>query len=75
MNERITVLFPITDLATDGAQRQLLELVKGLDKNCFKPVVLTLKPGGPMEREFREVPERESMTFSACLRCGASSEG
>jgi glycosyltransferase involved in cell wall biosynthesis len=63
MNERITVLFPITDLATDGAQRQLLELVKGLDKNCFKPVVLTLKPGGPMEREFREVPHVEVLSL------------
>lgn len=63
MNERITVLFPITDLATDGAQRQLLELVKGLDKNCFKPVVLTLKPGGPMEREFREVPQVEVLSL------------
>lgn len=63
MNERITVLFPITDLATDGAQRQLLELVKGLDKNCFKPVVLTLKPGGSMEREFREVPQVEVLSL------------
>ena len=63
MNERITVLFPVTDLASDGAQRQLLELVKGLDKNCFRPVVLTLKPGGPMEREFREVPHVEVLSL------------
>jgi len=63
MNERITVLFPVTDLASDGAQRQLLELVKGLDKNRFRPVVLTLHPGGPLEREFREVPDAEVISL------------
>lgn len=56
MKRRITVLFTITDLARDGAQRQLLELVKGLDKNRFRPIVLTLRPGGPMDEEFRAVP-------------------
>jgi glycosyltransferase involved in cell wall biosynthesis len=64
MNERITVLFPVTDLATDGAQRQLLELVKGLNKNRFKPVVLTLHPGGPLEREFMEVPDVEVISLN-----------
>ena len=63
MNEHITVLFPITDLAADGAQRQLLELVKGLDKNRFKPVVLSLHPGGPLEREFMEVPDVEVISL------------
>ncbi len=63
MNERITVLFPVTDLATDGAQRQLLELVKGLDKNRFRPVVLTLHPGGPLERDFKEVPDTEVISL------------
>ncbi len=63
MNERITVLFPITDLAMDGAQRQLLELVKGLDKKRFKPVVLTLHPGGPLEREFKQVPDVEVISL------------
>ena len=56
MNEHITVLFPITDLAADGAQRQLLELVKGLDSSRFRPVVLTIHPGGAMEPEFKAVP-------------------
>jgi glycosyltransferase involved in cell wall biosynthesis len=56
MTERITVLYPITDLARDGAQRQLLELVKGLDKERFRPAVLALRPGGAMEAEFRDVP-------------------
>ncbi|MBI4303187.1 MAG: glycosyltransferase [Chloroflexi bacterium] len=56
MRERMTVLFPITDLAMDGAQRQLLELVKGLDKERFTPIVLTIRPGGSQEQEFKEVP-------------------
>ena len=55
MNKRLTVLFPITDLARDGAQRQLLEIVKGLDKNKFHPVVLTLNSGGAMEDDFRKI--------------------
>lgn len=56
MKERLTVLFPITDLAMDGAQRQLLELVKGLDKDRFRPIVPTFHPGGPLEREFKAIP-------------------
>lgn len=57
MKDRVTVLYPITDLARDGAQRQLLELVKGLDKERFKPIVLTMRSGGDMELEFGEIPE------------------
>ncbi len=57
MDERVTVLFPITDLARDGAQRQLLELVRGINKKRFRPIVLTLHPGGPLEQQFSEVPE------------------
>ncbi len=53
---RITVLFPITDLGRDGAQRQLFELVKGLDKERFHPVVLTLNSGGAMEKDFLGLP-------------------
>jgi glycosyltransferase involved in cell wall biosynthesis len=53
MNNKITVLFPITDLELHGAQHQLLELVKNLDRECFRPLVLTLSPGGAMENEYR----------------------
>jgi len=55
MNRRIKVIFLITDLPRDGAQRQLLELVKGLDKRRFQPIVLTLNPGGYLEQEFKRV--------------------
>jgi glycosyltransferase involved in cell wall biosynthesis len=54
--KRIRVVYPVTDLAMDGAQRQLLELVKGLDKSRFAPIVLALHRGGPMEQDFRRVP-------------------
>lgn len=63
MNERITVLYPITDLARDGAQRQLLELVKGLDKERFRAIVLALRPSGPMEAEFRDVSDVEFLSL------------
>jgi L-malate glycosyltransferase len=59
MNNRITVTFPVTDLSRDGAQRQLLELVKGLDKKKFTPIILTLNSGGSMEMDFRQIPGLE----------------
>jgi glycosyltransferase involved in cell wall biosynthesis len=55
MDKRITVLISMTDLDRHGVQHQVLELVKGLDKERFRPVVLTLSPGGPMEREYRAI--------------------
>jgi glycosyltransferase involved in cell wall biosynthesis len=56
MDKRITVLFPITELSRDGAQRQLFELVKGLDKERFRPFVLTLNSGGAMETDYQDIP-------------------
>ncbi len=47
--------YPVTDLARDGAQRQLLELVKGIDKSRFAPILITLTPGGAMEEDFSAV--------------------
>lgn len=55
MGKRMTVLFSVTDLERHGVQHQVLELVKGLDKARFRPVVLTLSSGGPMEREYRAI--------------------
>ncbi len=59
MSRKITVLYPVTDLASDGAQRQLLELVRGLDKERFRPVVMSFSLGGALEKDFREVPGLE----------------
>lgn len=59
MNNRIKVFFPITDLSRDGAQRQLFELVKGMDKKKFQPYILTLRSEGSMESDFQQVPGLE----------------
>ncbi len=59
MKKPITILYPITDLSRDGAQRQLLELVRGLDKDRFRPIVLVLRQGGSLESEFSEIPGLE----------------
>jgi glycosyltransferase involved in cell wall biosynthesis len=63
MKEQITVLFPVTDLEMHGAQHQLLELVKGLDKERFRPVVLNFSPGGPLEPEFKKLPELQVISL------------
>jgi glycosyltransferase involved in cell wall biosynthesis len=49
--ERATVALLVDDLRVGGAQRQLVELAKGLDKSRFRALVVTLHAGGPLERE------------------------
>jgi glycosyltransferase involved in cell wall biosynthesis len=51
-----TVLFPVNELKVGGAEQQLLELVRGLDKRRFRPIVAPLYSGGPLEAEFRAIP-------------------
>src|SRR5437868_13588334 len=51
-----TVLYPVNELQTGGAQQQLLELVRHLDKRRFHPIVAPLIAGGNLDREFRSVP-------------------
>jgi glycosyltransferase involved in cell wall biosynthesis len=51
-----TVLYPTVSLTTGGAEQQLLELVRGLDKRRFRPIVAALHRGGTREDEFREIP-------------------
>lgn len=63
MKEKLTVLFLINELTVGGAEQQLLELVKGLDKARFETIVLTLLPGGPMEWEFKAVPGVELLSL------------
>jgi len=55
-NHRLTVLYTVNDLRYGGAEQQLLELVKGLDKSRFRPIVAPLYPGGALEQEFRDIP-------------------
>lgn len=47
----VTVLFLINDLRIGGAERQLVELAKHLDKERFRVLVATLYSGGPLEKE------------------------
>src|SRR4051794_15772824 len=51
-----TVLYPTVLLTAGGAERQLLELVRGLDKRQFRPIVAPLYRGGTFEDELRDVP-------------------
>ena len=51
-----TVVYPINALKIGGAEQQLLELVRGLDKRQFRPIVAPLYPGGALDPEFRAVP-------------------
>ena len=47
----IKVCFPVNYLGFGGAERQLVDLVLGLDKGRFEALVVTLQPGGPLESE------------------------
>jgi glycosyltransferase involved in cell wall biosynthesis len=55
-NGQITIMFPVNQLGVGGAEQQLLELVRGIDKRRFKPIVVSLYPGGAVEPEVKEVP-------------------
>lgn len=59
-----TVLYPINGLKIGGAEQQLLELVRGLDKGRFRPVVAPLYGGGALEPEFRAVPGVEVLPLN-----------
>ena len=58
-DRRHPVLYPTVLLNTGGAEQQLLELVRGLDKRRFRPIVAPLYPGGALEDQFRAVPDAE----------------
>jgi glycosyltransferase involved in cell wall biosynthesis len=49
-------MFPINQLGVGGAEQQLMELVKGIDKNRFEPIVVSLYPGGALEPEIKAMP-------------------
>jgi len=62
--KRIRVLLTIPQLVFGGAERQLLELARRLDRVRFEPTVAVLKPGGPLEAEAREA----GVTVEAMMR-------
>ncbi|MEX2159799.1 MAG: glycosyltransferase [Dehalococcoidia bacterium] len=51
--ERLTVLLLVNDLRVGGAERQVVELARGLDRARFRPIVATLYGGQPLEEELR----------------------
>lgn len=55
-DDRINIMLAINSLIIGGAEQQFLELVKGLDKNRFKPIVVTIYSGGPLEPEVKNIP-------------------
>src|SRR4051794_27563749 len=51
----IRILFLIRSLGLGGAERQLTELVKGLDKDRFAITVMTFYDGGPLRTEIEGI--------------------
>lgn len=64
MKKKITVMFLINYLGKGGAEQQLLELVKGIDKAHFVPIVVSLYPGGTLEPEIRQIPGAEYISLN-----------
>lgn len=52
----ITILYTVNELKIGGAEQQLLELVRGLDKARFRPIIAPLYPNGSLDPEFRSIP-------------------
>lgn len=63
-DHKITVMFPANYLGIGGAEQQLLELVRGIDKARFKPIVVTLYPGGSLDSEVRQIPGAELISVN-----------
>ena len=56
---RLRILFFIDRLAIGGAQRQLLNLLRGIDRQRFQCSLVTLYAGGELEAEARQIPDLE----------------
>ncbi len=51
---RLTVMLLVNDLRIGGAERQLVELARGLDKERYRVIVGTLYSGEPFERDLTD---------------------
>ena len=51
-----TILFTLPKLQVGGAERELLELVRGLDKTRYRAIVAPLSEGGALHDEFAQIP-------------------
>lgn len=52
--ERVKIVYFIGTLGVGGAEKHLLNVVRGLDRQRFSPQVCCLSEGGPLEGDFRE---------------------
>jgi glycosyltransferase involved in cell wall biosynthesis len=50
----LKIAFLIRDLNYGGAQRQLVTLIKGINKQYFDVTVLYFYPGGPLEKDLKD---------------------
>jgi len=64
---RLSVALLVNDLRMGGAERQLVELAKGLDKARFRVLVVTLYSGQPLEKELRDA---DGVTLISLERSG-----
>jgi glycosyltransferase involved in cell wall biosynthesis len=51
----IKICYVIGQLSRGGAEKQLYELVKGINREMFHPVVISLSSGGGWVKEFRKL--------------------
>ena len=71
----IRVCYIIGQLTKAGAEKQLYELVKGIDKNMFCPIVISLSEGGYWAEEIEklnirvfEIPRKKSKELGRLLK-------
>ena len=70
-----TICYIIPSLGKGGAERQLFELVKGINRNKFLPVVISLSEGGHWKKEIQslgveviELKRKKNKEFSRLFR-------
>lgn len=71
----IKICYVIGQLSMDGAERQLYELVRGINKEKFFPVVISLSQGGYWAKEIRdlniqviEIPRKKNKEFARLIK-------
>jgi glycosyltransferase involved in cell wall biosynthesis len=58
-----TIVFPVNALGIAGAEQQLLALVRGLDKNRYRPIIAPLYSGWAGEEVFHQAPDVEIVSL------------
>jgi glycosyltransferase involved in cell wall biosynthesis len=61
---RLTVVLLVNDLRIGGAEHQLVELARGLDKERFRVIVTTLYAGQPFENDLEDCPGVELVSLN-----------